>query len=597
MSSKLFKRLSAVLLVVAILLTPVTMATAQTGTSTTAEVSNFRWIIRPSFDHVRAFSEGLAVVNVGGFLYPDEDGEPIFGQWAVIDKEGNFVIDFSSDFVAIYPFSHGFATVTMRGDEDVALFAFINREGEFAFPDRFSSVLGTRVFDEGQIVVAQDEIWIIIDAEGNKVNSLVPDVISRFSEGRASLFRDDKVGVIDREGNEIVSPKYDGIGYFSDGMASVLLDGKWGFIDKTGAEVISPRFDAVQGFNYGVAGVMIDDMWGVIDRSGREVVPFIYDWIWEFCCGMARVELDEKVGIIDTEGNIIIPIIYDYVTCFFNGWATVVRDGRAGAIDIDGNIIVPLEFDNIGVFSEGVAAFLYDGRVGFMDENGDVVIPQIFDIAFPFIDGVAWVAVDGRWGPEWGLIALHDVAGMLVGSADWARAELASAINYDIMVDYLIENWTMPTTRLMVAEAIVRMLETFMPIEEIAEILDFDMTNTFADTQNRAVTFLKAAGISTGVDGVRFDPDGIVTRAQMVTMLGRMAENLFYFDVAAYPLGSEVFTDIPEWADIDVGWAVSTGITNGVGDGRFDSNGVLQNQHTGVFLYRMFRMMLEEYLR
>jgi len=74
----------------------------------------------------------------------------------------------------------------------------------------------------------------------------------------------------------------------------------------------------------------------------------------------------------------------------------------------------------------------------------------------------------------------------------------------------------------------------------------------------------------------------------MVTMLGRMARNLLGVDTSSFQKGSERFNDVPVWADEFVGWASDVGITDGVGGGRFDSNGLLQNQHTGVFAFRVF---------
>jgi hypothetical protein len=180
---------------------------------------------------------------------------------------------------------------------------------------------------------------------------------------------------------------------------------------------------------------------------------------------------------------------------------------------------------------------------------------------------------------------------LLEGASSWAMNELALALENNLILDDMVGNWTQPTNRLLAAEAIVRLIEsvTEQTILEIAEENGFDMTDTFADTDNTAVTFLKATGISTGMDGVNFAPDGTFTRAQMVTMLGRMARNLFDVDTASYPKGSETFTDIPAWADEYIGWARAVGITDGVSADRFDSDGVLQNQHTSVFAYRAYK--------
>ena len=144
--------------------------------------------------------------------------------------------------------------------------------------------------------------------------------------------------------------------------------------------------------------------------------------------------------------------------------------------------------------------------------------------------------------------------------------------------------------RLLAAQAIVWLIEsvTGSTIGEIAEEYGFDMSVPFGDTDDKAATFLKAAGISEGVDDNRYDPTGTFTRAQMVTMLGRMAKTLFDVDMSDYPKGSDLFTDVPAWADDYVGWAGAAGITQGVGGGRFDSTGTLTNQHTNIFAFRAF---------
>ena len=108
----------------------------------------------------------------------------------------------------------------------------------------------------------------------------------------------------------------------------------------------------------------------------------------------------------------------------------------------------------------------------------------------------------------------------------------------------------------------------------------------FSDTDSQAVTFLKHAGVTTGVGENMYDPFGEYNRAQIVTMIGRAAEA--FFGVTAQ--GDNPFTDVPDWAAPYVGYAAANGITQGVGNNLFDSNGVLQNQHTAVFSYRTFEV-------
>ena len=122
---------------------------------------------------------------------------------------------------------------------------------------------------------------------------------------------------------------------------------------------------------------------------------------------------------------------------------------------------------------------------------------------------------------------------------------------------------------------------------QIAAECGWDLnTNHFSDTSSQAVTFLKYAGISNGIGDNKYDPSANYTRAQMVTMIGRAAEEVF----GANAKGTNPFTDVPDWAAPYVGYAADNGITNGIGDGLFDSDGVLQNQHTAIFLLRTYKV-------
>lgn len=101
------------------------------------------------------------------------------------------------------------------------------------------------------------------------------------------------------------------------------------------------------------------------------------------------------------------------------------------------------------------------------------------------------------------------------------------------------------------------------------------------------------SGITEGVGGGRFDPDGSVTRAQIVTFLSRL--NGLLGGPGGGGLGSGVFVDVPEghWADVAVGWAVAGGVTRGVGDNRFDLDRVVSRAQIVTFLFRVVRLVEE----
>ena len=84
-----------------------------------------------------------------------------------------------------------------------------------------------------------------------------------------------------------------------------------------------------------------------------------------------------------------------------------------------------------------------------------------------------------------------------------------------------------------------------------------------SDTAAAAIETVTEAGCMNGVGGGNFDPDGSVTRAQAITVLGRLA--------GATSQETAAFTDVQSgsWYSGYVGWAVERGIVEGVGGNRF----------------------------
>ena len=98
---------------------------------------------------------------------------------------------------------------------------------------------------------------------------------------------------------------------------------------------------------------------------------------------------------------------------------------------------------------------------------------------------------------------------------------------------------------------------------------EVDPEPTFYDCRNHwAKTSIEAAASAGWVNGVsagEFQPDGTLTRAAFVTMLGRMA------GVKETDYTTSVFRDVPAgtWYTPFVAWATENGIVDGYGDGIF----------------------------
>ena len=95
-----------------------------------------------------------------------------------------------------------------------------------------------------------------------------------------------------------------------------------------------------------------------------------------------------------------------------------------------------------------------------------------------------------------------------------------------------------------------------------------------------AVDYAVENGLMNGVGGGKFEPEGSMTRAMLVTVLWRYAGE---------PMeGENTFTDVPSgtWYTESVVWAAANGIVGGVGNGKFDPEGNVTREQMAVILFR-----------
>ena len=97
---------------------------------------------------------------------------------------------------------------------------------------------------------------------------------------------------------------------------------------------------------------------------------------------------------------------------------------------------------------------------------------------------------------------------------------------------------------------------------------------------HEGVDYAIAHGLMNGVGSGRFDPNGSMTRAMLVTVLWRYAGS----PVA----GTNRFSDVPsgQWYTQAVAWAAQNGVVNGVGNGKFDPEGKITREQMAAILYR-----------
>lgn len=107
---------------------------------------------------------------------------------------------------------------------------------------------------------------------------------------------------------------------------------------------------------------------------------------------------------------------------------------------------------------------------------------------------------------------------------------------------------------------------------------------TYTDLYYEAVMYCYEAGITEGTSETAFTPNGNLTRAMFVTMLGRAAENMG-LKTSGY---SSQFTDVEKgsWYDTYVGWAAAKGFVTGTSETTFRPKTPVTREQAAVILIR-----------
>ncbi len=194
-----------------------------------------KWVIKPTFDAIGGFFDGLAVVFIGN------------GR-GYIDTTGKIVMP-PGRFDEIWNFSEGVAVVHVGGRE------------KKDYP-----------------VYPEPGRWRYIDKTGKFVDDTSKfEAYQSFSDGLAAVKIGNYYGFIDRQFNVVISPQYTYVRDFVNGLAIASNDragGDKGYIDITGKFIIEPIFEILEPFQGPLARACKRDqdgkiICGYINRKGE----------------------------------------------------------------------------------------------------------------------------------------------------------------------------------------------------------------------------------------------------------------------------------------------------------------------------------------
>ena len=106
-----------------------------------------------------------------------------------------------------------------------------------------------------------------------------------------------------------------------------------------------------------------------------------------------------------------------------------------------------------------------------------------------------------------------------------------------------------------------------------------------------AIEVMKAAEVMIGDENGNFNPDKVVTRAEMSVIICKILDGQ---DVSVASFADvATFSDVPAWAQGYVNLCTSLGIVAGVGDGKFDPNATVTTAQAALMLLRALEVEVE----
>lgn len=259
-----------------------------------------RIVIEPQFVWADDFWRGLGTVYVcGQYLSIDSSGllQPlriaIAGQleakqvgqkFGFVDGHDQFKI--KPIFDAVLPFSDGLAAVKV-GEK----WGFVDASGDQIIKPQFQNAF---YFREGVAVAKLDSRYALIDKSG-KVLASGFDFTDLIADGRVPASKDGKSGYLDLRGTIVIPFDYEAARNFSGGLAAAEKRGKWGYIDRDGRLVIPFKFDHAGQFSNHLAPAKLGGRSGFINKFGN----FVYDLPFRYAPGFLSGDNDKDLFVAE----------------------------------------------------------------------------------------------------------------------------------------------------------------------------------------------------------------------------------------------------------------------------------------------------------
>ena len=314
--------------------------------------------------------------------------------WGYADSSGTIQIPYQ--FEEAEYFSDNLAVVKKNGK-----YGYINKSGFVIIPCHFKEA---ESFEEGLAIAENDTGAGVINTRGMWV---IPPAYYSVNRNACRLFRieqNELYGLMDYQGNLVQAMEFEDIGACSEGRIGFVQDGLAGFMDEQGNIVIKAQYEAATDFLSGISRVVFNEKVGAIRKDGSTLLPTKFKKITPVSEDFLFAEEDKKCLLYTAAGKKVLSLTDRCAAAtagvegFYNGLARVEKKGKFGFIDKKGKTVIPTLYDQTGVFSEDLCAVRVKGKWGYINKSGKVMVEPQFEQALTFKRKMARVKKNGKWG-------------------------------------------------------------------------------------------------------------------------------------------------------------------------------------------------------
>ena len=337
----------------------------------------------PDFPFKNTILKELELSKLNLYVFQKED---YFG---FIDSTGNILI--KPEYDSVTGFNEGLAVVSKND----SVF-YINKENSNPFNLIFSEAFP---FKNGIAAVRQNNKYCFINRQGQTISPFY-DEINELSNNAYVFKLNNKFGAFNQFVQTITEPRFEKLGDFKNDFASFSENGKYGFVSKTGY-IHKAEFDWISDFTENkIAIIKQNNYYGLINSNGIVILKPQFDLILNVNHNIYIPVKNSLYGFFSGNGCFLSAITFDFVKekppeFYTNGTLLkLLKKNREALMDFNGKLVMDFGInDEINFPVTGLYKVKRRNKFGFIDKKLNVIIPFKYNAALNFKDSIAIVRI------------------------------------------------------------------------------------------------------------------------------------------------------------------------------------------------------------